>query len=168
MVSRHGVPFRLRASLISPTLASDGARVCGVGGMFYSRCMHRDEPLPDDVRRFVLAHIASVPHLEALLLLRGEPGRSWDVAAAARRLFLPERRTRRLLEDLAGSGFLERVEGGPASYRFKPGSGEIEVLVRRVADAYARSLIQITHLIHSRGEHRAQLFADAFKWRKDP
>lgn len=37
--------------------------------------------IPDDVREFVIRHIESVAQLEALLLLRANPDRAWDVAA---------------------------------------------------------------------------------------
>jgi hypothetical protein len=61
-------------------------------------------PLPDDIKRFILTHIASIPHLEALLLVRGEPARQWDAGETARRLFLTPRRASRLLQDLTCAG----------------------------------------------------------------
>src|SRR3569832_623955 len=42
-------------------------------------------PIPDDVRRFILASVPSVPYLEAMLLLRAEPELPWDKEALARR-----------------------------------------------------------------------------------
>jgi hypothetical protein len=39
-----------------------------------------------------------------------------------------------------------------------------------LAEVYAHHLVEVTHLIHSKGdkrEQRAQKFADAFRWRKD-
>ena len=37
--------------------------------------------IPDDVRRFILTSVPSVPYLEAMLLLRGEPQAAWDASA---------------------------------------------------------------------------------------
>jgi hypothetical protein len=37
----------------------------------------------------------------------------------------------------------------------------------RLADLYATHLVEVTLLIHSSLDRKAQQFADAFKWRKD-
>jgi hypothetical protein len=59
--------------------------------------------IPADVRRFLLAVIESVPHLEALLLLRADPLASWSPDAMAARLYIDESSASRLLTDrLAG------------------------------------------------------------------
>ena len=41
-------------------------------------------------------------------------------------------------------------------------------MIDRVAETYTRQLVDITNLIHSKTSKKAQQFADAFKWRKDP
>ena len=56
--------------------------------------------IPDDVRRFLLGAIPSVPHLEALLLVRAEPDEPWTAARLARRLYVDENGAARLLRDL--------------------------------------------------------------------
>ncbi|WP_426207802.1 hypothetical protein [Massilia sp. TWP1-3-3] len=40
-------------------------------------------PIPADIRRFVLTSIRSVPHLEALLLLRATEAELWSDAGLA-------------------------------------------------------------------------------------
>lgn len=35
------------------------------------------EPIPDDIQRFILMTVTSVPYLEAMLLLHNEPMRKW-------------------------------------------------------------------------------------------
>ena len=42
--------------------------------------------IPEDVRRFVLTSIPSVPFLEALLLMRANPAQGWSRDTLARRL----------------------------------------------------------------------------------
>jgi hypothetical protein len=39
--------------------------------------------------------------------------------------------------------------------------------IDRLADLYSTHLVEVTHLIHSSLDRKAQQFADAFKWRKD-
>lgn len=121
--------------------------------------------LQPDVRRYLLSSVPSVPYLEAVLLLRAEPGEGWDAARLARRLYVPERRGIELLAQLRESGIA--VEAGePACVRYGP-QPELAALVDRVAEAYASDLVGVSSLIHSRIDRRAQQFADAFRFRKD-
>lgn len=120
--------------------------------------------VPVEVRRFILTSIPSVPYLEALLLLRGEPDRSWDAARMARRLYLPERAAGELLARLADAGIAQLAAG--ASARYAPRE-ELRDLLDHLARAYAADLVAVTDLIHSRIDRRAQHFADAFRFRKE-
>ena len=125
-------------------------------------------PLPDDLRRFILTSIASVPHLEALLLLRAPPPQDWDSQAVARRLYVGERMAGTLLDELCAMGALAAVKrGGEASYRYSPRHPELAEIIDLLAAAYAANLVGVTRLIHSKLDRQAQQFADAFTWRKD-
>lgn len=122
--------------------------------------------LPDDVRRFILTSVPSVPYIESLLLLRHEPGSSWSPSQLARRIYVPEAQAARLLEALRESGIAAKVPGTEDVYRYQP-SAELADLLGRVATHYSRNLLAITDLIHSSLNRRANQFADAFRWRKD-
>lgn len=121
--------------------------------------------LPADVRRFILTSVPSVPYLEALLLLRADPGHPWDAAQLARRLYVPERTGIELLDLLRDSGITQPAGEG-AGVRYAP-AAELAELLDRVAHAYASELVTVTELIHSRIDRRAQRFADAFRFRKE-
>jgi DNA-binding IclR family transcriptional regulator len=121
----------------------------------------RDQ-ISDDVRRFILTSIPSVPYLEAMLLLRGEPKVSWDTAALARRLYIPQQTAEELLRQLAEAGF---VESGSTGVRYQPAE-ELGTLVDELARLYAEELVAVTELIHTRQERRARQFADAFRLRQ--
>jgi hypothetical protein len=123
--------------------------------------------LPDDVRRFILTSVPSVPHLEAILLLRGEPGVPWSAAAVARRLYLGEANAAGLLRDLAGAGIAGAASEAPHAFHYRPATPELGTMLDAVARAYSTNLVGVTDLIHSRVDKRAQQFADAFRWRKD-
>ncbi len=126
-------------------------------------------PIPEDIRRFVLTSIASVPHLEALLLLRSVEGEFWKASTLAARLYIGEKLAHSLLADLCRAGMLDsRDEAGDCvGYRYQPSSPALRLTIDRLAELYARHLVEITHLIHSSLDRKAQQFADAFKWRKD-
>lgn len=121
-------------------------------------------PVPDEVRRFILTSVPSVPYLEALLLLRSQPHVLWDAQALARRLYVPEIQGLELLQALAASGIAERDEQG--RFFFSPTSDDMRVLLDRLADTYTSDLVGVTDLIHSRLDKRAMQFADAFRFKK--
>lgn len=125
-------------------------------------------PIPEDVRRFVLTSVPSVPFLEALLLLRADPGREWDGAMLAGRLYIRERVADDLLDALCTAGMARRCEapGAQPLYCYAPGDA-LRDRIDRLAEVYARQLVEITHLIHSSLDRKAQQFADAFRLRKD-
>lgn len=121
-----------------------------------------------EVRRFILTSIPSVPHLEALLLLHNESDRSWASGEVALRLYLGERIAAGLLEELAASGLIDVVLDAHPKYRYQPRTTALAQLVDELAVTYAKHLLEVTHLIHSKTDRKAQQFADAFKWRREP
>jgi DNA-binding IclR family transcriptional regulator len=122
--------------------------------------------IPDDVRRFILTSIPSVPYLEAVLLLQRAPSASWEASSLARRLYLPEAQARDLLQALEESGVAMRRASDTASWQYQP-PPQLAEMLQRVARDYRQDLIVVTDLIHSRLNKKAFKFADAFVWRKD-
>jgi len=125
-------------------------------------------PIPEDLRRFVLTSIPSVPFLEALLLLRADPSQQWESTMLASRLYIRERVASELLADLCTGGIARSCDPPAAHcYRYDPVDAALRDRLDRLADLYARQLVDVTHLIHSSLERQAQQFADAFRLRKD-
>lgn len=126
-------------------------------------------PVPDELQRFILTSIASVPHLEALLLLRGSPAQQWDIATVAQRLYVTERAARKLLDELRAIGALASAKDDKAlTYQYWPRHPELAAMIDQLAACYAANLVGVTVLIHSKLDKQAQQFADAFTWRKEP
>jgi hypothetical protein len=122
------------------------------------------EELPDDVRRFILTSIPTVPLLEAVLLLRAHAHATWGASQLARRLYVPEHTAVEVMAQLLSTGIATR--SGPEGVRYAPAAGLAE-LIDRLAQAYSTDLLRVTDLIHSRSDRRAQRFADAFRFRKE-
>lgn len=122
------------------------------------------ETVPEDVRRFVLTSIPSVPFLEALLIFRGSAA-PLRVRTLAERLYTSEERAEELVTHLCASRLVQPGNDG-IDFRFAPATAELGLLIDRLAHAYAAHLLDITRLIHSNTERRAHQFADAFKLRK--
>jgi hypothetical protein len=125
-----------------------------------------DDLIPDDVKIFLLRHIDSIAQLEALLLLRANPELDWSAETLAKRLYITTQETAALLERLHIGGFLIASGSRSPCYRYYPTSRE-PAMIDRVAEIYAKYLIPVTNLIHSKPRTRVQEFADAFKLRKD-
>ncbi len=124
-----------------------------------------DNPLPDELRRFILTSVPSVPYLESMLLLRREGAKQWRVAELARRLYLPENRASELLGMLVDAGVAAKT-APPMAYCYAP-SPELATMLDQLDRFYFSNLLAITALIHSSVDRRAFQFADAFRWRKD-
>jgi len=125
-------------------------------------------PFPEELRRFVLTSIPSVPFLEALLLLRADPTQQWHADALAQRLYVRERTAQGLLDDLCRAGMIAPCEAPDEHcYQYRPSSAILRERIDALADLYARHLVEVTLLIHSSLDRKAQQFADAFKLRKD-
>ena len=125
-------------------------------------------PFPEDLRRFVLTSIPSVPFLEALLLLRANPTQQWQITTLAGRLYVRERTAEALLDELARAGMAVRCAAPPDDcYQYQPSSPQLGERIDALADLYSRHLVEVTVLIHSSLDRKAQQFADAFRLRKD-
>ncbi|PWF43997.1 hypothetical protein [Massilia glaciei] len=126
--------------------------------------------IPDDVKRFILVSIHSVPYLEAMLLLRNEASAPWDSKRLSQRLYVSEKVATVLLAQLCGAGVLESADrrADLLAYAYKPNSEELGEIIDRLTATYAKNLVDVTNLIHSRTDKKAQAFANAFVWRKDP
>ncbi|KQQ97385.1 hypothetical protein [Massilia sp. Leaf139] len=125
-------------------------------------------PFPEDLRRFVLTSIPSVPFLEALLLLRANPTQQWHGDTLAQRLYVRERTAQALLDDLCRAGMVAPcAEPHQDCYQYQPTSSQLRERIDALAELYARHLVEVTLLIHSSLDRKAQQFADAFKLRKD-
>jgi DNA-binding IclR family transcriptional regulator len=122
--------------------------------------------IPDEVRRFVLTSIPSIPHIEALMLVRATTPARWAPDDLARRLYVPPAVARSVLADLCSSKMI-REEAQSTTYYFDAPSAELNDVIAKLAILYSSNLVEITLLIHSKLERKAQQFADAFDFRKE-
>jgi hypothetical protein len=122
-----------------------------------------DDPIPVDVRDFIVNYIDSIAQLEALLLLRASPGEQWTSAVVASRLYVSEAAAEDELARLCARNLLVCED---KIYSYAGTNAELDSLVDRLAVLYARRLIPVTNLIHSKPS-RIREFASAFRLRKD-
>ncbi|UUX94758.1 hypothetical protein [Aquabacterium sp. J223] len=120
--------------------------------------------LPEDLQRFILVSVPSVPYLEALLLMRNGPPSGCSAAELARSLYIADRPAADLLAALAAAGVVAPADAA-GRFRYAPAPA-LAAMLDRLAEAYAQDLIAVTRLIHDGVHRNAQRFADAFRLRK--
>lgn len=124
--------------------------------------------LSTELRRFISA-IASIPHLELMLLLHQAPDQVWNIPAVAQRIYVNPSQAAILLNDLCDAGICKSVPEAAGEFIYSPIAPELARLVHELSEYYPRNLIQVTNMIHAKSSssQRAQMFADAFKFHKD-
>ena len=126
--------------------------------------MANEEQTANDVDRFVMEYIDTVPHLEALLLIWSGRDKPWTVDYMSERLFLPHPSVKQILNDLVSRGLI--VTGpAPDVYRYE-GTPEEDRLLGLVDATYRRELVRVSRLIHSKAPAAVRAFARAFRVRK--
>lgn len=125
-----------------------------------------DELIPGGVREFISNNIDSIAELEALLLIRRDPQVEWSTAALAERLYSSPQDAERAIAKLHSLGLSGLKNGDPVTYHYQPVSPELDAMVAAVAETYAKYLVPVTNLIHSKPQSKVQQFADAFKVRR--
>lgn len=111
-----------------------------------SVCDMATQDVPDDIRDFILKHIASVAQIEALLLIWATPEKRWGISQIAARIYANEIETAKALEGLCKVGLLDRRDG---TFGLNAPEQTVE-LIGRLRHTYARHLIPVTDVIHSR------------------
>jgi hypothetical protein len=124
------------------------------------------EPIPEEVRRFVLTSVPSVPYAEALVLCRELRTGLIDGDLLMRRLYVTASAATDLLARLQDAGLVVATPEGPLVLASPP--PELAAMLDTFATFYRSQLVEMTDLIHRRSARKAQQFADAFKLRKEP
>ena len=120
--------------------------------------------IPEDLRRFILTSVPSVPFVEAFLLFREQAGSSLAVDQVASRLYIGVTQAAEIVGLLRAAGVVEGA--GETGHRYAP-SGELAPMLDQLATHYRANLVEVSALIHSRTSRVAHQFADAFRIRKE-
>ena len=129
--------------------------------------MSHPEISDEEVFRFILHQMDTVPHLEALLLLWRKRPQSFTESDLAARMFVDAGTVNEIVKDLQRRELISAVPGSSSEYRYEAKSGYTDTLMQALSDMYRRELISISKLIHSKTPSAARDFARAFKFTKD-
>ena len=107
--------------------------------------MESENITDEEVYRFILLQMESVPHLEALLLLwRKCPKPFTDQALASQLSYVGT--VRNITEDLQRAGLIGVSTSVPLQYFYEPTFERSEALMEAVASLYHRELVDISRL----------------------
>lgn len=104
------------------------------------------QSVPGGIRDFILKHIDSVAQVEALLLIWSNPEKHWGVSMVAARIYIGQAEAAQALAELCRHRLLVR-KGDTFSLN---ASKENVDKIARLKEAYARHLIPVTDVIHSK------------------
>lgn len=112
-----------------------------------------DDQFPDDVRSLVRDHVASMAHLEILILLARAPGQAYSAADVAAETPVDLGTAAGVLRDLAAAGLLaaQHPDGG-GTFRFAPATPALRHAAESVADCYARFPVQVVRAVYAQSE----------------
>jgi hypothetical protein len=118
-----------------------------------------------EVIQFIVEHVHTVPHLEALLLIWQNPSTPWTSDSLAARIYVTPIVGRSILEELSALGVLK--PSADSTFHYDSAWDERRQLLPSLADLYRRQLVQVTKLIHSKGSSSVREFARAFQIKKE-
>lgn len=124
-------------------------------------------PSREQIDRFVVDKIDSVPQLEALLLVWNRRPKKWYCSEIAKALYISPELAQGVIDHLLHSGLLGRVEGGADCFEMRAGSDETKQLLAGLDLMYRRELVRVSNLIHAKASRAVRDFASAFRFKKE-
>lgn len=121
----------------------------------------------EEVYRFILNQIDSVPQMEALLLVWESRPKQWPDTEIAKRLYIGIDLAKNILQDLVRRRVLATGAHPPRQYWYESKSEDLDRLVEAVAVTYRRDLVRVSTFIHTKGSSAVRDFAQAFKFTKE-
>lgn len=131
--------------------------------------MAGDFGLGPEVRRLIASHLASMDHVEVLLLLHRSAPAAVTQVDAARETRRPVELLTTVMADLVNSGLASRAPGpgGDDSFSYAPQSESLRHDVDELVAVYNERPVTLIRAVYDRPPESVKSFADAFRLRKD-
>ena len=125
-----------------------------------------DASLPAEVRALIRGPLATIAHVEALLMLRRAAPGAVEPSAVAAEAQLPTLvAARRCLDDLVGARLAEGA--GRDTYRYAPTQPGAREAVDALARMYNEKPVTLVRAVYARPAGPVHAFADAFRLRPE-
>ena len=126
-----------------------------------------ERPFSDELEKFIAVEINSLEQLEILLLLSGNPHRSWTVNGVYEVIKSSPQSVKDRLNEMAERGVLRKEVEGEVRYQFAPTNDALWKITSELRDAYKERSVKVVQAIYSKPPDAVQEFARAFRLRKD-
>lgn len=124
--------------------------------------------LAEEVRRFLHRYIPSVSQLETLLLVAGQPERTWGIEEVSDELRSERTLIAEALSELRQNGLLKEIaSSSEPCFRYAPDRVELRRQVELLATLYQERRHSVLGAIYERPEPQDPIraFSDAFRLR---
>jgi len=121
----------------------------------------------EQVDRFILDEIDSVPQLEALLLIWNNRPKEWSSEDMAKALYDKADVTQGILKSLAQRRLIVEVSGEEPRFTAIANSPDTEAMLIALDGVYRREIVRISTMIHSKASRAVRDFARAFRFTKE-
>lgn len=125
-----------------------------------------DPDISEDAREMIQRHLATMDHVELLMILRGSRDESFTPQQLAERTRKPEQLVELCLESLAGAGLAAQLSD--LTYRYAALESSLDRTAEAVVRLYNERPVTLVRLLYERPPTAVNTFADAFKLRRDP
>lgn len=124
-------------------------------------------PSREQIDRFLVDEIDTVPQLEALLLIWNRRPKSWYCSELAKSLYISNELAQEVIRHLEQHHLVVKVEGSAGAYALRTDSEELNAMLAAADATYRRELVRISNLIHEKASRAVRDFASAFRFKKD-
>ena len=121
----------------------------------------------EEVYRFILNQIDSVPQMEALLLLWENRPKQWSENEIAARLYVGVDVVRNIMQELLRRRLIAASTDSPKLFWYETKPGDGDGVIEAVAATYRHNLVRVSTLIHTKASSAVRDFAQAFKFKKE-
>jgi hypothetical protein len=121
----------------------------------------------EQIERFIVDEIDTVPQLEALLLIWNRRPRMWTSFDLARELYVSADFAQEILRYLARHQFVSEAGEKTGCYALHLRSEEMEGMLPALDKVYRRELVRVSNLIHEKTSRALRDFASAFRFKKE-
>lgn len=124
-----------------------------------------DPDISDDVREMIRRHLATMDHIELLVILRNGRDDSFSLERLAGLVRKPEELVGACLQSLTSAGLAAQLSDG--NYRYSGREPSLDATAEGVIQLYNERPVTLVRLLYERPPTAVDTFADAFKLRHD-
>jgi hypothetical protein len=124
-------------------------------------------PSREQIDRFIVDKIDTVPQLEALLLMWRNRPRQWSSDQIARDLYISPELAVAELHHLDQRELITIVPGTSEAYTLNLEPEDRPQMLAAIEEMYRRELVRMSNLIHAKAPRSMRDFASAFRFKKE-